>query len=245
MDYTLYIHITSPHPGRPLACGIQIIDDDAARPIHESGSPLTDTEDRHAAAFDALNHALDLIVPLPAQRVALCCDNELLTQQVTGATPITIPALAERFNQTMNRLLRLHAWQINTVDSPPIARATELADAAARQGHTIEPITFDQADHRREPHTGVPQWTVTCLEDPGARCPAPPTPHTRYPFGPDTPAGLCVHAARAALDDGPLHWPDPNQQRMTTVCPHCHAPIRIERVGAADSNTPLPPCNDL
>lgn len=243
MECTVYFHVTAFEPGRPVGCGIRVVDDDSARPIHESGICLPDTLDRHTAALDALTRVLDIILPLGSTRVALCCDNELLTRQVTGQTRVTMASLEARFHDTMMRLLQLDEWQITTIDGPEMSYVTDLATRAAREGQPVEALSFEQADQQRETRTGVPQWTVMLLEDPGRACPAGCGGQVRYPFGPDTPAGFCVHATRVVLEDGPLTWADPDQCRMTTVCPCCDVPISIERVrGTEEPTPPTTPC---
>lgn len=80
-----------------------------------------------------------------------------------------------------------------------------------------------------------PQWTVQFTSaPPPAICPAPCGNHQRYTFGPQMPAGLCVHAAAVILDEGPLVWDDPAQQRDRTWCPRCKAEMLIERAADPD-----------
>lgn len=207
-----------------------IVDQATARPIHQSGHVIPAGGSVHRQALQGLITSLDQAAALKPQRVDLCCDNEELVEQITAGRFIESDAQGW-LEQALRLLLSFDQWQIKADPEQLERRCAELADQAVSSGAAVDQLTADQAHRRQsESQTGVPQWTVELLEEPGADCPAGCKAGRKYPFGPDVPQGLCVHATEVALTDGPLHWDDPTQQRMTTYCPHCEAPMRIVRV---------------
>jgi len=210
------------------ACPGVIINQTTARPVHEAGYYLGPTASAQAATFATLLKALEVALPLDPGRIELHCANELLVRQVTGQAAPGGDDELDLYEQSLGALLRLDSWQIRATEPAEVQRANDLAGHALHQAEDVHDLHVDDSTvrHRRE-HTGVPQWTVELLEDPGADCPARCVSGKRYAFGPDTPAGFCVHAAIVAMTDGPLTWPDPDQRRMTTSCPHCDTPLRI------------------
>jgi ribonuclease HI len=214
----------------PSACGVVITDRTTARAIHASGHDLGTQPSAQAALLAALDQALDLAGPLEPQTVELRCASELLVRQITGRSPVAdVPA--SRFESITRKLLGLDSWRITAADAAQMHRAQALAERAlAEAGPVTELNPGDAAKRQQQRHTGVPQWTVELVGEPHA-CPAGCCAGQRFAFGPDTPAGLCVHAAVVALTDGPMAWLSPDQQSMTTLCPHCECTIRLQRVG--------------
>ena len=53
-------------------------------------------------------------------------------------------------------------------------------------------------------------------------------PDREYAFGPSMPEGMCIHAAKVILEEGPLIWP-PDQREGSTWCPRCNAKIILKR----------------
>ncbi len=231
MDLVVQFDCVTTGRAGPAACGIVAIDAQTARRVHEVGCYLGQTPTPQVAQFEALGRSLELAVQFAPSRVDLRCANELLIRQVTGASPISDEREQGLFEQMIAALLRFDSWQISMRGEEDDRRPTELAERAlAEAGEVVDLHHAEAHAQQHESHTGVPQWTVRLLEDPGPDCPARCRAGTVYPLGPDTPAGLCVHAARVALADGPLGWSDPQQRRMTSVCPVCEAPLQIDRV---------------
>lgn len=205
-----------------------VIDARTARPIHESGGYLGDRATAQDAAFASLLTVLETIAEMNADSLELQCTNEWLVRQVTGASPIDQPTQMELYEQVVGRLLQLDTWKIVVVEATEIQRAADLAERAVADAAGLTDLNVNEARAaHHEQHTGVPQWTVELLEDPGPDCPARCRTGRKYAFGPDLPAGFCVHAGIVALTDGPLTWSDPDQKRMTTVCPNCDVALRI------------------
>ncbi len=214
------------------ACGLVVLDQRSARPVHEAGLYLGKLASDQRAAFTALVRAIELAAPMQPEQLDLRCANELLVRQITGEAPLVEQANIDLYQRAITALLRLNAWQIGLIEAEQRRPATELAQRALTEATDITDLSAaDVPQLHHHAHTGVPQWTVELLEDPGVDCPARCRPGRRFAFGPDTPAGFCVHAMIVAMSDGPMGWTDPTQQRMTSSCPHCDAPMRIERVG--------------
>ena len=237
MDLTLHIMSVLDEPGERCACGVVLLDATAARAVHEGGYLLGAMPGPHAGDFHALIRALELAAPLSPERVDIRCGSQRLVNQVTGVEPCDEADLAPLFEQALQRLLMIDNWQIGRIGKAERERPERLARAALDSGRDVVDLDREEAPRRqRREHTGVPQWTVELLDEPGAAgesetaCPARCHAGVRYAFGPDTPAGFCVHATSVSLLDGPLNWPDPTQRRMTTICPHCEIPLRIEMV---------------
>lgn len=213
-------------------CGVVIVDQASARPIHEAGYNLPWPGSAHAVAVAALIQALQAACELHPQTIDIRCDNELLVRQMTGGASTGDPTVNELIERASLLLLQTDTWRIGTLEPGQGRRPGELAERAMQEATTVTDLDPQQAATRHgRASTGVPQWTVALLEEPGPDCPARCRADHRYPLGPDTPAGLCVYAATAALNDGPLHWTDPEQEQMTTFCPECEVPLRITRVG--------------
>jgi len=217
---------------RAGAAGVVVIDERRARPIHEAGYELQPVASAQAAAVAGLEKAVEVAAEMQPPSVAIRCDNELLVRQVTGAAPLDDEASTERHERVLQALLRLNSWHMAVAEPAEMQRASELAQRTLEEGEApgeqAEAGGGGPATGEEDP--APPQWVAALLDDPGPRCPARTQPGKRFPFGPETPAGFCVHAAAAAIDDGPLHWAEPAQRRMTTLCPHCDATLRLERV---------------
>lgn len=205
-----------------------IVDARTARAIHESAHYLGDCESAQDAAFAGLLQVLQTTAELQPDSLDLQCTNEWLVRQVTGASPIDQPNQIDLYEQVIGRLLQLDSWRLSVIDADESQRAAALAERALADAAGITELNVSDArTAHHEHHTGVPQWTVELLEEPGTDCPARCKAGRKYAFGPDLPAGFCVHAGIVALTDGPLTWSDPDQKRMTTVCPNCDVTLQI------------------
>jgi ribonuclease HI len=214
----------------PGGCGVVIVDQSSARPVHESGHLIPGAGSAHRQALRGLITSLETAAALKPERLDVCCDNQELVEQITAGRFVESDAQSW-LEQALRLLLSFDQWQIKADDQQLEPRCAELAQRVVQSGRAVDQLTADQAHRKQsESQTGVPQWTVELLEEPGRDCPAGCRAGRKYPFGPDVPEGLCVHAAEVALTDGPMHWDDPTQQRMTTCCPHCAVPMRIRRI---------------
>lgn len=229
MHLTVYIDTAADASGAAFAGGVVVVDATSARAIHEAGYPL-EANAAHAAVYDALLRAMDVVESMQATELDVRLTSQRVVNQITGVEPVEDETLAERFERVLAALLRIDTWKIGLDHKPP-PRTAALAGAALRaSGDVVELDPDAAAEQQKREHTGVPQWTAELLEEPGIDCPARCHESIRYAFGPDLPAGFCVHAASVVLTDGPLGWNDPDQTRMTTVCPFCDVPIQIEMI---------------
>jgi ribonuclease HI len=232
MNLTLHIATSGGEAGDAYACGVVVVDQASARPVHEAGYLLGRLESPHVADYRSLIRAIELVLPLKPADVEIRCLSQRLVNQITGAEMVDSAAIEPLYEQTLALLLQLDLWRLTLSTREESRRAMELADHALRQsGDVVRLDTDTAATQQQAKHTGVPQWTVELLEEPGRDCPARCKAGIRYAFGPDTPAGFCVFATSVSLVDGPLNWPDRSQKRMTTVCPHCEVPLQIQIVG--------------
>ncbi len=226
------------------ACGIVITDRRSARTIHETGHDLGTRPAAQTALMAALDQALDAAAPLQPESIELRCASELLVRQITGQSPVDDQA-NDLFETVTLKLLGVDSWRLVAVEAGEVRAAESLAERALAEAGSVTDLQPDTAAQRQqERYTGIPQWTIEFLDEPGD-CPAGCRAGQRFAFGPDTPAGLCVHAAIVALTDGPMIWEEPEQQQMTTLCPHCDTPLRIRRVTSDQSPGPGPGRCDL
>lgn len=231
MHLTAYFAARGVPDGGPASCGLVLNHRETERPIYEAGHFLGSQIRLEAAPYLALLRLLDIAADSSPDQLELCCPHRDLIEQITTASPSGPDEIQDLHTQVMMKLLRFDHWQIKLANPEPLRRPRELAESALREACDCVDLSIESStQQQKQQHTGVPQWIVELLEDPGADCPARCTVGRRYPFGPDLPAGFCVHAARIALEDGPLLWADTEQTRMTTMCPFCEIPMRIERV---------------
>ncbi len=215
-----------------VACGVVVTDTDAARSIHEAGYYLGELADRDRAAEEALLKAVTAAGEEEPETLEVGCTDAGLVERVTTGA---VEGASEALQKALWALLGFENWRIRVVEQGEVQRAAELASEAMGRAGPVDVLNASTAaKQQKQAFTGVPQWTVTLLEDPGRDCPAGCGPDRTYPFGPDTPAGFCVYAARAVLQEGPLGWEaGSGQQRLTMLCPVCDAPMRIDRIGGA------------
>lgn len=232
MNLVIEIETVMGSSGGQAAYGFVVTDADSARAIHEAAH-LAEASDPLLVNYEALMRVVDLLIDERPEQAEIRCTSREMIEQITGGGPAQSGGEAERaYESVMMRLLKLDSWSLVPHDRGHSRRATQLAQHALEAGGDVVSLEIDDAAvQQKQRHTGVPQWTVELLDDAGERCPARCKAEVRFPFGPDTPAGFCVYAAAVALADGPMAWSDPQQQRMTTVCPHCDVPMRIVRVG--------------
>lgn len=218
-----------------------MLDAETGQHLHAKGYVLGALPTPHAAAYVALVRAIELVIPLGPSDVEIRVSSQALINQITDAEPIDIDdvSLIPLYEQAAASLLRLDIWKLRAADRKANRFVAELAQRALEAGADVEqtPQACDAAaavsstEAQINTRVAVPvdqsAWTVELLDEPDGDCPANCHTGIRYAFGPVTPAGFCVHAARAALNDGPLTWDDPAQKQLTTLCPECRVPLRI------------------
>ncbi len=212
----------------PPACGIEIIDASNDNTLHAVGRVLAGAPHPALAPLITLQTALEDAAPFAPTRLQLhTTSTDLVDLITTEATPDS-PEARDLYEQTLMTLLRIESWQLGPIDPDDTPRLLELAHTALTEaGHATPPTPTP-------PTPDYPRWTATIMTHDQAGCPKPPRTATAYPFGPDTPADLCIYAAQAVMRDSPLTWDDPERQRMTTSCAQCGCPIEINRIDSSD-----------
>ena len=174
----------------------------------------------HTAAYHALLKALRFIAShnQPIDQVTFQTGSQRLANQITGIEPVTAEAEQTPYQQAMMALLSIDSWTI-TADRESARPATELANKALA------------ADPTHTPANQSIRFTAELAEDPKTRCPARSPHATPFAFGPDTPGGLCIYAAAAALNAVLQNMPadSSDQNTQTTACPRCNVGIKIKR----------------
>ncbi|MEX2673705.1 MAG: hypothetical protein WD294_16515 [Phycisphaeraceae bacterium] len=228
------------------AGGVVITEIETAKPVHAAGDLLPDAEAAPDALYRAMLQALSVIEELDPAEVELRCDSPTLVEQLTGGGAIEVEAgLEALFEQAMLRLLRLGLWRIRCVETAELHRPRELAEQTLTATPGVEPAPTEPEPTPDSPAENAAGnirdkvgggsgtrwggWSVVFAEDAGKRCPMDCRARQRFHFGPGTPEGFCIQALPAIAEDGPLTWDDPQQQRMTTQCPHCDVPMDIEK----------------
>ncbi len=224
MELRVCIDWVTDEPGRHYACGVVIVDTRTMRPIHESGHWLGAVPSDLEAAYRALLIGTEIAAAHHPENTQLRTPGgDTLANTVTGAAPVE-PTLAPWHERIVSALLQLDGWYLDRLDRAEEPRAASLAQRALRDTQDLPNTPAPDST------PAEPRWVVEFSTDTAPPCPKPTRMQNRYGFGPDTPAGLCVHAASAALSDGPLTWTDPAQRSMTTSCPKCGVPLSMRRV---------------
>lgn len=208
----------------PWAAGIVICDPAAGCRLNETGRKLEAAGDERAAHYQALLAGLQAAAAMSPEELEIRCVRHELVQRITGDPGAGVEE-DELHQQVMMQLLRFDIWRIVAVDAGELKRPLELAGQAL--GLSSQQIA--QAMPAAKAPIG-PRWTVQLMEEPGRDCPAGCREGVAYEMSATVPAGLCIHAARAALIDGPLGWKSAEQSRMTTYCDHCDVPLQITRL---------------
>jgi len=228
------------NPG-PAGAGIFLLDARSQQPLHEAGYYLGRTTNNHAE-YQALIRGLKLAATAKPGHLAVFSDSELLVRQITGQYRVKAPALRPLHQQARDLLGELPAWTIEHVSRSQNERADALANDAMDAGHHVEVVTElpgpekndepitgtgpGSADTAQGPAASIPTWRVELIGT--GTCRAGCHPGASYRMGPTTPTGLCVHAAAAALHDGPLQWPQ-DQHTGEVPCSACKLRLRLTR----------------
>lgn len=230
MDLTIHVDGGSRGNPGPAAAAVVVTETGTGKLIHEAGYFLGRATNNEAE-YRGLIRAARLAAHLGASSVDFISDSELMVRQITGEYRVKSPDLRPLFEDAQRALLKLDTWTIRHVRRAQNARADQLANMALDAGRDI--VVVASPDSGEEVSTGgpaasaKPAWVRLKLAfDPGAGCPAGCDPKTWYTLGPATPDGLCVYAAKAALD----HIASGHNASLPTrvSCPHCRTAIQIE-----------------
>ncbi len=254
----LRVHIDGGSRGNPgpAAAGVVIEDADDGVVIFEGGFFLGRLTN-NAAEYHALLKALELARRYEPKAVDFLADSELMVHQLNGVYRVKSVKLKPLYERAVAGLNALPRWSIRHMPRSLNARADAVANAAMDRKKDVVALEAlglpggagkrskrsagqsgeDSDDSEASPSgeagpsvTGeaTPRWSAE-LGGISRSCAAGTHPGETYVFGPTTPAGFCVHAAAAALADGPLQWP-PNRDEGSTRCDLCGFTIRMRRV---------------
>lgn len=229
MNLILQIESMADEAADRFACGIVLLEADSDRPLHKAGYALGSQPGAGAAGFLALARGIDLALPLGPDELEIRCGSQELVDHLTGASPVTDRAVEPLYEQAVQSLLQLDSWRIHAEDRASMRAAVDLARRALDSGGDVVELDRDREEQTAAHALPVERrWTLRFLEESGPACPARCRAGTRFRFAAVVPPNLCIHAARAALEDGPANWTDLAQTSMTTLCPHCDAALRID-----------------
>ncbi len=214
------------NPG-PAAAGVVIHDHDAATVLHEAGYFLGSATN-NVAEYQGLIRALQLAERLGAEALLIRSDSQLMVRQINGEYRVKNPGLQRRHKEAMTLLGRFGAWQVEHILRQQNADADRLANMALDAGRDVV-VESSQAFQTGEKapaaveQAATVRWSARLTDGPGPQCPTLMEAGRRYAFGPCTPEGLCVYAAQAAIEHGPIG----TAPRKSTRCTHCKARIEI------------------
>jgi len=230
----LQIHVDGGSRGNPgpAAVGVVIADAQSGKSLHEAGYFLGTTTN-NVAEYRGLLRALRLAIPLEPDATIIHSDSQLMVRQITGEYRVKSDAIRPLHEQAQSLLLQLGGWQIKHVRREQNKRADELVNEAMDAGQDVITIDLsagqaqDLDDAEGEP-AKFPTWTLRFDEATGDACPAPCRAGETYEFGPTTPNGLCIFAARAAFAMVPALTGDrPTIPDCELICPRCGAHLTM------------------
>lgn len=245
------------NPG-PAATGVVIQSVEPAYTIHEGGYFLGKATN-NVAEYQGLIRGLEVAIDLGATDVRILSDSELMVRQIMGEYRVKSSDLKPLYEHAQRLLLQIDLWQIQHVYRTENKRADELVNMAIDAKRDVVVVSAsDFLSRDRNPHLairrplsaasqqvvtkapiprpssdvpGVLRWTATLASDDRNGCPAPNCLAGRpYSFTATTPPGLCVHAAKAALDNGPLVKADNHDAASETRCSRCGVIVRLEKL---------------
>lgn len=224
------------NPG-PAAAGVLIHEGDPSAPLHEGGYFLGRMTN-NMAEYQGLLIALELAVQTGADEISVHSDSQLLVRQIEGKYRVQSSLLKPLYEQAKKHLKAFAHWKITHIRREFNVRADALANLAMDAGDDVIVVALSGKIDRPHAKNGVnqtsessndqcPSWTVQLVME-GKNCECGSTGNVPYLFGPTTPEGFCVYAAKAVLDEtienGEVKPPKPIQTR----CQHCGAAIAIQ-----------------
>jgi len=216
------------NPG-PAGLGVVITDATSGALLYEAGHFLG-TATNNVAEYTALLRGLDAAVSLGIIDIEVRSDSQLMVRQLLGEYRVKSADLKPLFEQAKQGLNQFNAWRAVHVLRDKNKRADELAnkamdargDVGGQRASTTPPAEPQAANASQD---STPCFEVE-LAGKAGRCIVGNGPGNAYPLGPTTCEGLCMHAAAAALADGPLTWPA-HQTQGETNCQACGQKLRL------------------
>ena len=236
------VHIDGGARGNPGPAGVGVVlaDGDDGTPLHEAGY-FIGRATNNVAEYHGLLRSLELAAAMHAQHLTVRSDSQLLVRQINGEYRVKSADLKPLYQQAQKLLRQFEQTTIEHVRREQNGRADALANLAMDakrdvievDGSPFMTAPRESADSPRKPQQSAPprsalRWTLTLTGDASA-CPAHQPVGEAFTFGPTTPAGCCIHAASAALKDGPLGW-QTDQHEGQTHCDRCRASLLLQRL---------------
>jgi ribonuclease HI len=246
MQVTIHVDGGSRGNPGPAAAGVVITDTDRDVVVHEAGYFLGRMTN-NAAEYHALIRALEMASTLGASDSRIVSDSELVVKQVTGEYRVKSADLKPLYEQVQRLLMRLGLWQIRHVKREQNTRADQLAnmaldaesDCIVVNGEAGEEDAVPSARPAPAPAAAKPaarpadpavRWSATIVGDDAATCALGCATDQAFTFGPGTPPGFCVQAAKAVFAATPSNDPARMRtlRRIETACPQCGLVVRID-----------------
>lgn len=228
----LTIHVDGGARGNPgpAGAGVVIADSDTGKAVHEAGYYLGQTTN-NVAEYSGLIKALERATELGGKRVRIVSDSQLMVKQVLGEYKVKadhLKPLVARVQQLLRGFEKAELTHTLREGNKNADRLANLAmDAKADVIGSAAVASAASSAPANAPAT-IPAFTAALAGSP-RKCLAGLGGGSEYHFGPRTPEGFCVHAAAAALSDGPLQWPA-NRLNGTTRCRACGATVELRRL---------------
>lgn len=229
------LHIDGGARGNPGPAGVGVVlrcaDDN--RPLHEAGYFLG-TATNNVAEYRGLIRGLEVAGKLGADPLHIHSDSELMVKQIKGEYRVKSADLKPLYERAKALLGKHDGWKITHVRREKNQRADELANLAMDARRNVVVIGEGAEANAAEvpssssPSDAPPCWTAE-LTGAKSRCVVGQSTGNAYTFGPTTPEGFCVYAAAAALNDGPLAWPQ-SKRTADARCRQCGQTVRLTRL---------------
>jgi len=222
------IHIDGGARGNPGPAGVGVvIHDENGKALHEAGYFLGKCTN-NVAEYHGLIRGITTASSMNPTSVTIHSDSELVVKQITGEYRVKSPDLKPLFEQAQLELVKLGNWQIRHVRREQNKRADELANKAMDAKKDVIDIGEGASGKAAsagllESANGNDWWTASLATNPGKDCPSKMKAKTPFRFGPDTPAGVCIYAAKAILNDGPM-----SDRPKSPRCERCGVEIAID-----------------
>ncbi len=230
------------NPG-PSGVGVVLKDGDAGTPVHQAGYFLGKMTN-NVAEYRGLLRGLEVAAELGAQRIAIRSDSQLMVEQVNGRWKVKHANLQPLHAEATALLRRFAWWEMKYVPRDQNKEADGLANRAMdakkdvlvvvrgeRQAASAAAATGGEQTGAGAGEAASP--TLPCftamLRGKARACLAGTGADNEYTFGPTTPDGFCIHAAAAALADGPLQWPV-GKRTGETRCRACGQWVQLHRL---------------
>ena len=232
----LIIHVDGGSRGNPgpAAAGVFIQNADTRETLHQAGYFLG-TLTNNVAEYTGLLRSLEVARRLGAADVTIHSDSELMVRQLHGRYKVKSADLKPLYEQARRHLDELPKWTLHHVRREKNQEADRLANLAmdaradvvlVSEGKTVaDPPASDRPNDN---DNTLPCFSVT-LKGKSGQCLAGAGKGSEYTFGPTTPDGCCIHAAAAALAQGPLTW-SPDRRSGNARCRACGQTIAMQRL---------------